>query len=63
MTQLVEEINKSKKYLPKKLKEVISSQVRTTLTCDLSFEQKEIQLHNILETIMTIARKNKFRRF
>ena len=63
MSELVEEINEKKKYLPKKLKELFSAEVRVTLTSALDYESKEEQLHKILQTIMNIARRNKFRRY
>jgi len=63
MSELVIEINKKKKFLKPSLKKEFMSQVRTTLTCDLDYIAKEKQLHKILETILEIARLNKFRRY
>jgi hypothetical protein len=63
MSELVAEINKKKKFLKPELKNEFMSQVRTTLACDLTYAAKEAQLHKILNTIMDIARLNKFRRY
>jgi len=63
MSELVAEINKKKKFLKPELKSEFMSQVRTTLACDLDYATKEQQLHKILETILEIARLNKFRRY